>query len=130
ILKKLAYFKRRAERPRLFPESISDAQRVAYQQTVEIRLKPAVTLLAEQLGVTPRRVKVANQTSRWGSCSAKGEISFRWRMAVLPDAVFNYIVAHELAHLRAMDHSPRFWRIVESVCPDHKTHRRWLRQHL
>ena len=82
------------------------------------------------MGVTPKTVKVANQKRRWGSCSARGALRFSWRMARLPEDVFDYIVVHELAHLKQMNHSPRFWSVVESVCPNHKSHRRWLRKNV
>jgi predicted metal-dependent hydrolase len=82
---------------------------------------------AQQLSV--RRVTVRNQRSRWGSCSRSGTISLNWRLVQTPPAVRDYILLHELMHLREMNHSPRFWREVERVCPDHAAARRWLREH-
>jgi predicted metal-dependent hydrolase len=123
ILKKLAYFRDR-------PASVPVTQEERAQRILETdsRLKEVVTRLSIQMGVSPRSVKVAHQTSRWGSCSSLGNLRFSWRMARLPADVFDYVVIHELAHLRHMNHSPRFWAVVAAVCPDHKSHRRWLRK--
>ena len=82
---------------------------------------------AHQLSV--RRVTVRNQRTRWGSCSRHGTISLNWRLIQTPLFVRDYIILHELMHLREMNHSPRFWRQVESVCPDFLQAERWLKQH-
>jgi hypothetical protein len=75
-----------------------------------------------------RRVTVRNQRSRWGSCSRRGTISLNWRLIQAPPYVRDYIILHELSHLE-MNHSARFWREVERVCPDYKMAERWLKQH-
>jgi predicted metal-dependent hydrolase len=82
---------------------------------------------APVLGVAPRRVVIRGQRSRWGSASALGEISLNWRLMMAPVEVGEYVVIHELAHLRVMDHSPRYWAIVARHCPEHLARRRWLR---
>jgi predicted metal-dependent hydrolase len=123
IQKKLEYFKSRPQ-----PTAITPEQRTEFKRQTETRLTDVVPRLAAQLGVSPARVTVAHQNSRWGSCSRQGIVRFSSRMATLPDPVFDYIVIHELAHLKEMNHGPRFWRVVESLCPDHKVHRRWIRQ--
>jgi predicted metal-dependent hydrolase len=84
---------------------------------------------ALRLGVTPRRVVVRGQRSRWGSASTRGEISLNWRLMMAPTQVGEYVVIHELAHLLVMDHSPRYWAVVARHCPDHLDRRRWLRLH-
>jgi predicted metal-dependent hydrolase len=76
-----------------------------------------------------RRVTVRNQRSRWGSCSRRGTISLNWRLIQAPGFVRDYIVLHELMHLRQMNHSARFWREVERVCPDYTVAERWLKTH-
>jgi hypothetical protein len=76
-----------------------------------------------------RRITVRNQKSRWGSCSRRGTISLNWRLIQTPDFVRDYIILHELMHLREMNHSARFWREVENVCPDFLQAERWLKQH-
>ncbi len=67
--------------------------------------------------------------SRWGSCSSAGRLMFSWRLAMAPPAVLDYVAAHEVAHLRHMDHSPAFWDAVAGLLPDHAAHRAWLRRH-
>ena len=79
-------------------------------------------------GFSPRQVKVNSARTRWGSCSANGTINFTWRLVMAPLDVIDYVVLHELAHLRVKDHSPRFWKLVESICPDFKQHRKWLKE--
>jgi predicted metal-dependent hydrolase len=76
-----------------------------------------------------RRVSVRNQRSRWGSCSRRGTISLNWRLVQTPPSVRDYIILHELAHLKEMNHSRRFWREVERLCPDFALAERWLKQH-
>jgi len=91
-------------------------------------LPPRVLELAAQQQLTVRRVTVRNQRSRWGSCSRRGRISLNWRLIQTPDFVRDYILLHELMHLREMNHSPRFWREVKRVCPNYETAERWLKQ--
>jgi hypothetical protein len=82
---------------------------------------------AHQLPV--RRVSVRNQRSRWGSCSRRGTISLNWRLLQAPPHVRDYIILHELCHLREMNHSVRFWREVKHICPDFDVAEHWLKQH-
>lgn len=81
------------------------------------------------LGVTFNRVSVKDQRTLWGSCTREGNLNFSWRLALAPDAILDYLVVHELSHRAQMNHSRRFWAVVETVCPGHRTHRRWLRKH-
>jgi hypothetical protein len=76
-----------------------------------------------------RRVTVRNQRSRWGSCSRRGTISLNWKLIQAPPFVRDYIILHELMHLRQMNHSARYWQEVEGVCPGYKTAEKWLKQH-
>ena len=85
--------------------------------------------LAEGLGQRVERVAVRDTRSRWGSCSAKGSLSFSWRLVFAPDAVADYVVAHEVAHLIEMNHGPRFWRLVATLVGDSQAPRAWLRRH-
>ena len=84
--------------------------------------------LAAQHGFVAQRVTVRGQRTRWGSCSRRGTISLNWRLIQTPEAVRDYIILHELAHLRQMNHSDRFWREVERLCPDYRSAERWLKQ--
>jgi predicted metal-dependent hydrolase len=79
--------------------------------------------------LTVNRVTVRNQKSRWGSCSRRGTISLNWRLIQTPEFVRDYIVLHELMHLRQMNHSARYWQEVERVCPNYLLAEKWLKQH-
>jgi hypothetical protein len=92
-------------------------------------LPERVSTLALQHGFTIRAVSVRNQKSRWGSCSRRGTVSLNWRLIQTPDSVRDYIILHELAHLREMNHSRHFWRAVAGVCPGYREAERWLRTH-
>jgi len=85
--------------------------------------------LAGQKGFLVNRVWVRNQRSRWGSCSRRGTISLNWRLIQVPESVRDYIILHELAHLREMNHSRRFWQVVEEICPDFQLAEDYLRKH-
>ena len=77
----------------------------------------------------PGRITVRDQTTRWGSCAANGNLSFSWRLICAPAPVLDYVAAHEVAHLAHMDHSPAFWRLAESLSADLPAARAWLRSH-
>ncbi|MGE5280207.1 MAG: M48 family metallopeptidase [Deltaproteobacteria bacterium] len=88
-----------------------------------------VAHFAPTMNLFPKKVRIRDTRSRWGSCSHRDVINFSWRMMALPSGVIDYIVVHELAHIREKNHGPAFWRLVASFVPDHKTHRAWLRLH-
>ena len=94
-----------------------------------VELPPKVFLHAQQHSLNVKRVSVRNQRSRWGSCSRRGTISLNWRLIQAPEFVSTYIILHELMHLRQMNHSAKFWREVQSVCPDFQEAERWLKTH-
>lgn len=84
---------------------------------------------APYLGVAFNRLSVKDQRTLWGSCTREGNLNFSWRLALAPDSVLDYLIVHELSHRAQMNHSRRFWSVVETVCPGHRSHRRWLRKH-
>ena len=90
-------------------------------------LPPLLNAYSERLRVTYGRVTVRRQRTRWGSCSSNGNLNFNCLIAEMPDAVRRYLVVHELCHRLEMNHSGRFWRLVESVCPDYRTQEAWLK---
>jgi predicted metal-dependent hydrolase len=92
-------------------------------------LPPRVLEFATLHQLPVRRISVRNQRSRWGSCSRRGTISLNWRLIQTPAFVRDYILIHEIMHLREMNHSSRFWLEVERACPDYETAERWLKQH-
>jgi predicted metal-dependent hydrolase len=83
---------------------------------------------APLLGVNSPPLRLSSARTRWGSCSHHGGISLNWRLVLMPLAIVDYVVCHELAHLKEMNHSPRFWSVVQQLCPDWKAHRLQLRQ--
>jgi predicted metal-dependent hydrolase len=85
--------------------------------------------LAGRFGLTVTRISIRNQRARWGSCATGGRISLNWRLIQTPDAVRDYVLIHELMHLRQPNHSRRFWALVARACPDYEASRRWLRAH-
>jgi len=89
-------------------------------------LEPLIAKHAATLGVRATAIKLRDQTSRWGSCTANGRLSFSWRLVMAPPYVLDYLAAHEVAHLREMNHSRRFWRLVEMLCPRTRQARAWL----
>jgi predicted metal-dependent hydrolase len=105
--------------------------RPAVEEYMRALARRELALRAEELarlhGAPMRRVIVRNQKSRWGSCSVRGTISLNWRLIQVPEAVRDYIILHELTHLRHLNHSPRFWAAVEEVCPDYRAAEDWLK---
>jgi predicted metal-dependent hydrolase len=86
--------------------------------------------LAAEHGVTGlTQVTIRNQRTRWGSCGRDGHITLNWRLVLMPPAVRDYVLIHELMHLRRMDHSPAYWRHVAEACPAYADARAWLRAH-
>ena len=84
---------------------------------------------AEELGVTIKRIAVRDQSSRWGSCSNTGVLSFSWRLILAPPFVLDYLAAHEVAHLVELNHSPKFWRLLKRLNPDCERAKAWLDTH-
>lgn len=82
---------------------------------------------AALLGLRPGRVSIREQKSRWGSCSSRGNINYNWRIVMAPPAVVDYLIVHELCHLRVPNHSAAFWQLVADAVPAYKDHRKWLR---
>lgn len=81
-----------------------------------------------ELGAYPTRIRIGNQRSLWGSCSARGVVSLNWRLVAVPKPVFEYVVVHELCHLIERNHGPRFWSLVGSLLPDYRERRAWLKK--
>ena len=107
--------------------SAQDIQALA-DQAVKI-IPEKVRYFAGKIGVDYGRITIRNQKTGWGSCSGKGNLNFNWQLVLIPEELVDYVVVHELCHLTHMDHSKAFWALVESVCPDYRTHRKWLKEH-
>ncbi len=104
---------------------VSDFLKREVKRDLEIASRRA----AEDLGVTVKRVSIRDPSSRWGSCSTTGVLSYSWRLIFAPPFVLNYLAAHEVAHLIEMNYSRRFWRVVERICPHVARAKSWLDAH-
>jgi predicted metal-dependent hydrolase len=100
-----------------------------YRRMARIEVEPRLDEAVAALGVSYRSVRIANQRTRWGSCSTNGAMSFNWRLLLAPPEILDYVVWHEACHLVHMDHSRAFWSLLERHRPDYRVARRWLRDH-
>jgi predicted metal-dependent hydrolase len=91
-------------------------------------IPPRVSYYANLMGVSYGRITIRAQKSRWGSCSAKGNLNFNCLLMLTPPEVQNYVIVHELCHRKQMNHSPSFWREVEQIMPEYRRHRLWLKK--
>jgi predicted metal-dependent hydrolase len=110
------------------PQTIPDAEQRDGRARAKRELPPRLLELAAGLGLAVAKVSIRNQRWRWGSCSPNGHICLNWRLVSMPPWVRDYVMIHELMHLRRMDHSKKFWKLVAEACPDYEAARRWLRQ--
>lgn len=97
--------------------------------TAEKYIVPRTHQLADIMHITFGRITLREQKSRWGSCSSQGNLNFNWRLVHYPPAIIDYVIIHELAHRRHMDHSQAFWNFVRQFDPDYLKHRGWLKRH-
>lgn len=111
------------------PSPLCESERKRYMELARDIFTRKVSYYASVMGVTYGRISIREQKTRWGSCSSKGNLNFNWRLIFAPEAVLDYIVIHELAHRKEMNHSPAFYRIIASVMPDYKKQQNWLRDH-
>ncbi len=105
------------------PRRVADFLRAEAGRRIAVAVGPH----AEALGVKPRAIRLKDTQTRWGSCAANGTIAFSWRLVMAPGWVLDYVVAHELAHLRELNHSARFWALVEARTPHRDAATAWLR---
>lgn len=99
------------------------------RELARVRLIPRLSELAGQHGLQFSRATIRNQRSRWGSCSRTGAIALNFRLIQMPRAIADYVLIHELMHLKQQNHGPRFWSLVERACPQFREAERWLRRH-
>jgi predicted metal-dependent hydrolase len=100
-----------------------------YREQARNKIEPMVEGFSRRMGLQYNRVTLKGQRTLWGSCSRKRNLNFNWRLIMTPEPVIEYVVVHELAHLKQMNHSRRFWEIVEMYCASWREHRKWLRDH-
>lgn len=130
ITKYLEIQKQQAARP---VSDLTEAQRASLAQRYIAAAKEyfpkRVAYFQPFTGGTYSRITIRDQKTRWGSCSARGTLSFNWRLMLAPPTILDYVVVHELCHLTHMNHSAAFWQAVEAVYPDYRTARKWLKEH-
>jgi predicted metal-dependent hydrolase len=117
------------QRARLKPSAFGAAERTALRDRAREELPARLLEIAAMHGLTVTGVSIRNQRTRWGSCGRDGRISLNWRLVLMPAAVRDYVLIHELMHLRRSDHSPAYWRLVAAACPGYREARQWLRSH-
>jgi predicted metal-dependent hydrolase len=111
------------------PQQIKDRVQGWLQGEAKRLFGERLAFYAEKLGVSYRAYALSSAATRWGSCSSDGKIRLNWRLIHFPLSIIDYVVAHELAHLREMNHSPRFWETVESIFPEFREARQTLKHH-
>ncbi|MCI8326771.1 MAG: M48 family metallopeptidase [Lachnospiraceae bacterium] len=120
----IAKCKERQNNKRTFTEQeISE-----YRKRARLRFTETVRNYESQLGVSVNKIYVKDQKTRWGSCSNKGNINLNWRLILAPQEVMEYVIIHELCHLKEMNHSKNFWKLVEDACPDYRERKQWLKE--
>jgi predicted metal-dependent hydrolase len=100
-----------------------------YRTQADQLLKEKTDRQCAKFGLTYNRLTIRGQRSRWASCSHKRNLSFNWKLMMVPEPVIDYVIIHELMHLKQMNHTKRFWKLVDERCPDWREHRTWLKQH-
>ena len=99
-----------------------------YRKKAKMQLENRCAYFAKRMAVDYNRIAVRAAKTRWGSCSAQGNLNFHWKLVLMPPEILDYVVVHELAHRKEMNHSQRFWAEVERSLPDYKARRKWLKE--
>ena len=123
LREKLKKYEHRPAVPRLTEEELK-----ALKMRAKEHLSGRAALYAPRVGAEYGRITIRAQKSRWGSCSAQGNLNFNCLLMLAPGAVQDYVVVHELCHRKYMDHSPQFWSEVRRILPDYETQRQWLKE--
>lgn len=129
ILEKTAVMAEREENRKSTPAPLPELLSKTDWMKIQLKIGKRVRHYCEAMGVTVGYVTVKDQKTRWGSCSAKGNVNFNYQLAFLPDKLLDYVVIHELAHRRHMNHSRAFWAEVEKYCPDYLERREQLKEY-
>jgi predicted metal-dependent hydrolase len=112
-----------------FPATNRTACEDFYRKASKTYFPARVRELAAQYGFDYSRIFITGAKSRWGSCSSKRNLSFTYVLIKAPKHIVDYVILHELAHTKILDHSPRFWKLVSSICPDYKAAKAWLKKY-
>ena len=109
-------------------QPLSEAEQRLYRDKAREIFEQKVSYYAQMMGVSYGRIAIRDQKTRWGSRSGEGNLNFNWRLIFAPAGVLDYVVVHELAHRKEMNHSPRFWRVVEDTMPEYRKYQKWLKE--
>jgi len=109
--------------------SVTKALEAWFREQAQLHLTKRTTWYTARMHVAPASVGIKSYRSRWGSCHADGRIYFNWRIIMAPPSIVDYVVVHELCHLVHHNHSPDYWHLVESIMPEYRDARDWLKQH-
>lgn len=110
-------------------DSILDPSKIAeYKKLAKETIPPRVQEFAKEYGFSYNTVKITSATTRWGSCTSKKTLNFTYRLALAPQEVIDYVIVHELCHLRQMNHSSKFWDEVRAIMPEYKKQEKWLKE--
>jgi predicted metal-dependent hydrolase len=120
-----------ADADRLLPAdgALLEALERWYRKRARAEVAPRLDAACARAGTSYTSLQIRGQRTRWASCSSTGAMSFNWRLLLAPAEILDYVVEHEVAHLELLDHSPRFWRLLASRCPEWREHEAWLRRH-
>lgn len=127
IMKKQRELKARAAKSEAWI-SLGEEEKRSFRTLASNRIPERIDFYAKGMKAEFNQVRIKDQKSRWGSCSAKRNLNFNWRLVMTPDYVMDYVIVHELCHLTYMNHSADFWKYVEAVMPDYKRAKLWLRE--
>ncbi len=97
-----------------------------FRREAKTRIEARARAMAAKIGARPRRIAIRDTKSRWGSCTSVGDLAFSWRVIFAPEAIFDYVIAHEVSHLREMNHGPRFWALCAELAPQMEMAKTWL----
>lgn len=109
-------------------QPLSEAEQRLYRDKAREIFEQKVSYYAQMMGVSYGRIAIRDQKTRWGSCSGEGNLNFNWRLIFAPAGVLDYVVVHELAHRKEMNHSPRFWKVVEDTMSEYRKYQKWLKE--
>jgi len=119
-----------AVRPDLFNNGLLEPALEQWYRTEAYKLiTERADKLSSQMGINYKRLVIRGQKTRWGSCSHRKNLSFNWKLIMAPQPAVDYVIIHELIHLKEMNHSKRFWILVAQYCPGWREHKKWLKQH-
>jgi predicted metal-dependent hydrolase len=116
--------------PELFKNGILELVLERWYRTEATKLiNEKADKLSSNMGISYKRIVIRGQKTRWGSCSHRKNLSFNWKLIMAPEPVIDYVIIHELTHLKEMNHSKRFWELVAQYCPGWREYKKWLKQH-